>query len=354
MPRSESSNLTALLGNSDASDTLELVLSNGTTKRLAHKPLVILGNSYQAHFGEVGYIGGDSDSAETCGVGSLAQALGVEVDRVEVKIQNVDEVIGADVVSATRKLAYAIGRVGKYFENTRNPLIVDHRIMFDGIIAGASTSERAATLQIISDRVAAGQCIAVKTLSPSNGWTLPETSIPTPPTSTGGGGGGVIRPPYCFTAENLVWTPRGDVPIIEIVNSFLRGRKWTVYCFDPVTHSIYETDVVKVFHESVPVRELLDYKFEHGGMRLTEKHNLETPGGKCEAGKLQASYPVFGVDEISKEWIHSRITNFNWDGSNRMIDVFNFEAARWHTYFISHGRMKTPVYNRKDDTDIFL
>lgn len=334
-------------------DTLQLGLTNGTTKKIAHADLgARLGGNWLPHFGQISSrsVNGDGETDE-CAVGATAHALGAEVDRVEVTIQNVDAAIGADVVSAARILAFAIAATGKFLFDLFDESIFEHRILFDGVVSATQASERTAKLTIISDRVAAGRILATKTLSPRNGWVSNDMSLPYPPSSGGGGSGGIEPPTECFTGETLIWTTAGDVPIRELVERFERGRlNFQVFCFDPATKRIHKTEVKQVFRHVVPCSRILQYRFEHGDLTVTPEHNVETVGGKCPAGKLTADVAVYAVDDRRKFLTPSFIERFNWSAEGGFVEVFNFEAAVWHTYFAN----RTAVYNRKDDPGLFV
>lgn len=351
MGRSVNQNLLNLLQSGAHYDTVQISLSSGAQKKISHADLSQqLGGSWLAHFGEVTYIAADGEqSKEVCAVGATAQTLGAEVDRVDVTIQNVDTAIGTDVVSAARTLRFATAATGKFLFDHLNPANFEHRILFDGIVAATNATERVGKISIISDRVAAGDALATKTLSPRNGFTYNDTSLPVPPSSSGGGRGTGDGNP-CFVGETLILTTGGEIPIRELVEEFERKRtfRWQVYCFDPLTRLVYKTEVKQAFRHSVPRSQILNYELHHAArLGVTPTHGIETALGKRAAGKLTAEDVLFAPDLLRGKLTASGIYGFSWQAGNDSVEVFNFEAAIWHTYFAN----RTAVYNSKLPTD---
>ena len=122
------------------------------------------------------------------------------------------------------------------------------------------------------------------------------------------------------------------------------------FCFDPATREIYQTEVKQLFRHFVPRTQILHYEFEHAALNVTPEHNIETIAGKCAAGQLTAQTEVFGFNRRGVALTPSAVKSFAWDAGNDLVEVFNFEAARLHTYLANDKA----VYKHKDENGLLL
>lgn len=81
---------------------------------------------------------------------SLARA----VDRVELQLQNMDNVLGLDLINAREELYGAEVRFGRYRKDLDSGAEA-HKVFFSGVVAGVTVNEQVVSLTLISDAYAA-------------------------------------------------------------------------------------------------------------------------------------------------------------------------------------------------------
>jgi hypothetical protein len=81
---------------------------------------------------------------------SLARA----VDRVELQLQNLDDVLGIDLIQAREELYGAEVRFGRFRKDLESGAEA-HKILFSGVVAGVNVNEQVVSITVISDAYAA-------------------------------------------------------------------------------------------------------------------------------------------------------------------------------------------------------
>lgn len=145
MPRSLPIGLTELLksGYAESHSTLELSLPSDFAPAITHyfatARLTISGVTYDRQLRS-------ADAVKT----SLTQAA----DRVTVELQNVDTILGVDLLQVADSLYGANVKFGRYWKDLRSAATF-HHILLTGAVAGVEVNENVAKLTIISDTYAA-------------------------------------------------------------------------------------------------------------------------------------------------------------------------------------------------------
>lgn len=354
MPRSVSGTLATLLQASETHPTLSLLYTNNTTKRFSNTPLTISSNAYTQHLKSVS---------------EVKQTFLRAINRCRVDIQNVDRVMGLDVANATRYLENAEAVVGRYYRAIRDAGVNEWKSLFTGRVMTAEANEEVATLEIISDIMAAGQianrnladncpriykdfrCGATSSNTTCNknlkgvgsctdnanthrfeGWKNPDNPASTPPGDDGGIGGGGDGGGTCFTGDTLVWTPNNDAPISSVRIGDL------VWAFDEKTMQIKPARVLNIMRHTIHRFYLFD--FEGIKLNVTPEHPLLTSHGFKAADILRLAEKVF-VHE--GEWLKKRIKSFKWQ-TVKEVEVFNLEIEKYHTFFAN----RVAVHNVKN------
>lgn len=174
MPRPVSTTLQSLLPSSIAHSTVEITLRSGVKKYLASDYLTINNQFYDGFLQRVG---------------ELSETLGAATNGVGAKVENVDYGFGALAASEARPLELADVIIRRFYEDEFDSTKKEHKHIFTGKLAKATAIEKSVDLDVIPDTTAAGVCLAVDTLSPSNGWVFPDVQMPELPSGGGIGTG---------------------------------------------------------------------------------------------------------------------------------------------------------------------
>jgi hypothetical protein len=366
MPRSVSTVLQSLLIKSavESQSTLELIYSDGTIKHLA---------TTNFSDGKNDYVG------DLRRVGDISQSLTVAADRVSVSCQNIDRTFGADVASVLRKLDNATAIIGRFYRDIQNPLNFAHRTLFRGKVANATADELSVTFDVISEPVAAGVCVAMRTLSENcsfryktdlrcgatsteavcnkiwkskggcigrdnahrfGGFTFPNPPTPTTPGSggnLGGISGGGYESGNCFSGDTLIWCPKGDVPIRDL------SEGSAVFAFNEKTLEIERCFVTRKNRHVVA--RFYEFEFSTGEkLIVTPEHLIFVGGTFLPADKLRLREKVWTQQLIqAKTSSFSNISQIRFYG-NSLLEVFSLEVSKLHTHF-ANG---IAVHNAKD------
>ena len=365
MPRTESAPLTEIFKASTRRDTLDVYLSNNTILKLSRGAVLRDDHTYQNWISSVG---------------ELTQTIDSDINRIEIKCQNIDSQMGLTLASNLRLLDYALCDYGRIYQSARNPaLIEDIPQYFRGVMANAEADEKRFKVELIVDYESLGSILASRGLSPrcwwgyKNGIECTSTSdLPTCPhtrdgcierdaekdfggneffeepmsslPSSGGGGGGIgdYHPP-CFTGDTLVWTPDGDFRIDEMLER-LKAGKSSVFSFDKFTGEIIEDEIEKVWrHDNV--KGYFTFTFEHAELNITPDHRLFRSVLKqfSVADKFKVGDTI--KRESAKSLTDSKLLNIKWN-SDVSVTVWNLRVKKNRTYFAN----RSAVSNRKDDT----
>lgn len=353
-------------------DTLDLYLADNTVKRLSRGKVIrnIAGvpTEYDNWIREID---------------DFTYSIESSVDRITVRGQNVNSVLGFNLASNLRLLDYAYAEYGRVYQSSRNPaLIEDIPQMFRCVLANAEASEQTISFELISDLDSFGQIIGSRADSPRCWWTykngiectttssLPtcpktraackirgkewefggteffEEPTPQPPPASGGGviGGGGYDPPPCFSLDTNIWTPRGDIPFGELPVGKLE-KPISHFSFDPATGEIYEDEILEVFeHETIG---LFTFEFEHTTLNVTKEHpifvalNKFIPADDFLRGQTARAF--------IEKWFDSKLKRIKWN-SKKKATVRNLHSRRFPTYVAN----RTGVHNRKADDPLYL
>lgn len=353
MPRSVSGTLSTLLQASETHPTLALVYTDGTVKKFSNTPLAIAKGTFVQHLKTVS---------------EIKQTLSRAISRCKAEIQNVDRAMGLDIASSARLLENAEAVVGRYYSGIRDAGLNEWKSLFTGRVMTAEADEETATLEIISDITAAGQCVATRGLADNcpriykdfrcgatssnttcnknlkgigsctdnantdhfEGWMNPDNPTPPEPPPGDPGGGG-IGGGTCFTGDTLIWTPNNDVPISEIRKGDI------VWAFDENTKQLKASRVLNIMRHEI--NRFYSFDFEGIKLNVTPEHRLLTAKGFQAADSLGLAAKVFTHEG---EWLKRRIKSFKWN-TRKPVEVFNLEIEKYHTYFAN----RVAVHNEK-------
>lgn len=310
-------------------------------------------------------------------VDDLSSSLEQTVDRITIKCQNVNSILGFNIASNLRLLDYATADYGKVYQSLRNPaLIEDIPQMFRGVLANAEADEQFFNVELIIDYESLGLIIASRGLAPKcpwwfknglecqsasvsdscaktrkackknlyefgfGGWEdFEEPTNSAPGSGTGGGGIG-----SCFTGDTLIWTPQGSIPIGEIPARLKRGEK-SCFSFNPKTGEVEEDEIVKVFRHEVTG--YFTFDFEHSSLNVTPEHRLFTALDTfVVADKFKRSDTVRAFIET---WFDSPLKRIKWHSDKQTV-VWNLHIRKNQTYFAN----ECGVHNNKDGGEIIL
>lgn len=309
MPRPVPSGLTSLLPAAETQSIVDIGLRNDTTKYFCTggSPIVLGGHTYVP---------------QLLRVGELKEQLGKATNRVQVVIENVDQVFGLNVASGSRKTELAGVLVRRLYRNISNPAVAELIHIFTGKAVNSEVTEKAVTFDVIPDTTAAGTCLATETLSPVNGWRFPEVPDQAPPGSGDNEGGG-IGGGHCFLEGTWILTPRGAQTIERL------RIGWNVLSFDE--DRVVVADTIEDLFEHV-VTGFFDLRFSDGGsVRVTAEHPFLS---EFERFKPVADFMI-GENVwrfISGDWQRSRLVSARWN-SGEAVTVYNLHVRRNHTYF---------------------
>lgn len=377
MLREISGNLAAILPNCRRRDTLDLYLANGAEHHLSRGRVERVINGQNTAY---------QNWIES--VSELKYSLSSSVDRVETNCQNINSVLGFDIASNLRLLDYAHARIGKVYQSTINPnLIEDVPIEFIGTIAGASATEKTATFEVVVDYDALGSTIASYTLSPRcwwgykngiectsqsdlptcpktraacrvrgkewefGGWEFFEQPVSSAPGSGGNDGGGGTgggdngdRGGSCFTGDTRIWTPRrGEVPFARFADEFRKFKFNEIYSFNEQTGAVEVDTVEEVFEHRAT--KFFEFTFDDGTrVSVTPEHPFWNSFYQfIAADKFRLGDAPTVVQRFARgEWKKSRLTEMKWN-SNRPVKVYNVRVRKNRTYFAN----RLAVHNTK-------
>lgn len=319
-------------------------------------------------------------------IDSFTYGIGSEVDRLTIKGQNVNSVLGLDLASDLRLLDYATGNYGKMYQSRDGSIIEDFPNIFPCVLANCEVDTRNISFEIISDLYSLGTILASRSNSPrcpftyKNGiectstsslTTCPKTRAgcaergkewefggaeffeeaqPTPPTTSGGIGGGynpVDTGGTCFLLEDEIWTPKGEIPIGDLPVGRLKTPIKT-YSFDKRSGVIREDEIWEVFeHETTGY---FSFEFEHSTVHPTPNHRFWVNFNEFKAAE-NFKIPQSDVFETSRaftnRWIDSKLLKIKWF-SDAKVTVRNVHVRYNNTYFVN----RCAVSNRAPDKDI--
>lgn len=358
MGRELSENLAEILATAYArKDTLELYLNDGSIKRLSRGAVTRNGSIY------LNYIRS---------VGDMESSIERSVDRINIRCQNVNSILGFDLASSLRLLDYALADYGKIYQSTRNiALIDDDPQVFRGVMANAEADEENFNVELIVDYESLGAILASRGLTVrcsaqyKNGIECTSTSllpscpkdrqgckerdkeyehlgfeffeepVSTAPGTGGGGIGGGVDP--CFLGHTLIWTPDGEIPISEIQARLNEGKN-SIYSFDFNTGEIIVDEIERVWiHETVGY---FDFEFDHTIINPTFHHKFLQDFGKWKIADNFARTDT--TKAFSQDWFDSTLNRIKWN-SDEKVTVFNLKVKKNRTYFAN----RCAVSNRK-------
>jgi hypothetical protein len=317
-------------------------------------------------------------------IDSYTYGIGSGVDRLTIKGQNVNSLLGFNLASDLRLLDYATGNYGKMYQSKDGSLIEDIPNIFPCVLANCEVDTQNVSFEIIGDLYSLGSLLASRTNSPLCQWTYkngiectstsslptcPKTRLacierekewefggaeffeeaqPTPPTGSesGGIGGGYVPDDggTCFLLPDKVWTPKGEIPLGDLPLGRLK-KPLPIYSFDKNSRAIREDEVWEVFeHETVGY---FTFEFEHGKLNPTPNHRFRTDWNNWKAAE-NFKVPLIGKHETSKaflrEWFDSKLLRIKWN-SDEKVKVRNLHVRYNNTYFVN----RCAVSNRAPD-----
>ena len=159
MPREQSATLTSIFaaGSYSRRETLDLYLANGAILRLSRGAV------------ERTAAGGQAIVYRDCirQIGELNSSIEKPIDRITVRCQNVDSVLGLNLASGSRLLDYAFADYGKIYQSNANPALVeDIPRVFPGVVAGANVSRASIEFDLIVDYEALWRTVSARSMSP--------------------------------------------------------------------------------------------------------------------------------------------------------------------------------------------
>lgn len=361
MGRDWSANLQEIHQAYQRRDTLDIYLNDGTVKRLSRGAVTRGGNVY------LNYIRS---------IGDLESSIESSVDRINLRCQNVNSILGFDLASELRLLDYALADYGKIYQSTRNVALIDDDLQaFRGVMANAEADEENFGVELIVDYESLGAILASRGLSPrcssqyKNGIECTSTSVltscpkdraacklrgkewehlgfeffeepvSTPPgTGSGGGGIGGEEDP-CFLGHTNVWTPDGEIPISEIQARLNEGKN-SVFSFDFNSGKIITDEIEKVWkHETTGY---FDFEFDHTTLNPTFNHKFLQDFGNW---KIADNFALTNTTKaFTQDWFDSRLNKIKWN-SDEKVTVWNLKVKKNRTYFAN----RCAVSNRKRD-----
>jgi hypothetical protein len=341
-------------------DTLDLYLNDGNVRRLSRGSVTRGGHQY------LNYIRS---------VGDMAASIEKSVDRINIRCQNVNSVLGFDLASSLRLLDYAVADYGKIYQSSRNPALIEDIQVFCGVLANAEVDEEYFNIELIVDYESLGAILASRGLStrcvahykngiectttsllpdcPKDrdacklrgkewehlGWGFFEEPVPVPP----GTGGPRIGGTTCFTGETQIWTPlRGDVPFAEIFDDFFKGKR-DIYSFDELTGEIFEDEIIEVKKHEVIGH--FTFSFDDALINVTPEHRFWLGFGKFQRADAFSRNET--LKRFDKRWTKMPIVKIRWN-SDVKTDVYNLHVRHHQTYFAN----RFGVHNYKDPNDI--
>jgi len=99
-------------------------------------------------------VGGVKHSAQLRDTSAMKQSLTRAADRVTVDLQNVDTVLGIELISASESFYGARVRFGRYWRDIGSGAIF-HKYLLTGAVVGVDVNETTARLALVSDAYAA-------------------------------------------------------------------------------------------------------------------------------------------------------------------------------------------------------
>ena len=99
-------------------------------------------------------VGGVKHSAQLRDTSAMKQSLTRAADRVAVDLQNVDTVLGIELISASESFYGARVRFGRYWRDIGSGAIF-HKYLLTGAVVGVDVNENTARLALVSDAYAA-------------------------------------------------------------------------------------------------------------------------------------------------------------------------------------------------------
>lgn len=340
-------------------DTVNLYLNDGTVKRLSRGAVTRSGSIY------LNYIRS---------VGDMESSIERSVDRINIRCQNVNSILGFDLASSLRLLDYALADYGKIYQSTRNlALIDDDPQVFRGVMANAEADEQDFSFELIVDYESLGAILASRGLTARCfaqykngiectstsllpdcskdreacklrgkeweflGWEFFEEPVSTAP-GTGTGGIGDGEDP-CFLGHTLIWTPDGEIPICELQARLNEGKN-SIYSFDFNTGEIIVDEIEKVWtHETTGY---FDFHFDHTIINPTFHHKFLEDFGKWKIADNFARTDTTKV--FTRDWFNSTLNKIKWNSDAKVI-VHNLKVKKNRTYFAN----RCAVSNRKRD-----
>lgn len=374
MLREISTTLAEILQGAIVRDTLDLYLSDGSVRRLSRGAVTrtIDGGTF-------------TYSNWIKSVGEMKYSLTDSVDRVEVVCQNVNSILGFDVASNLRLLDYAHAKIGKFYQSSRNPTLVeDVPVEFIGTLSNAEVSEKEIKFEVIVDFDALGTVIGTRQLRPRcpwlykdginchstsplatcpknraacvergvewefGGWEFFEQPVSTPPGGGGDGGGGDDDFPPCFLGNVNVWTAKRQMPFADFYEAFHKSGFKQIFNFSEKTGKIYLDEAVDVFKHTTTG--YFEFEFSDGAIvEVTPEHPFWSVGYSWKtADSLKLKDSVWRY--INKKWKFVSLEAIKWN-SRKTVEVYNLHALLNKNYFANNFG----VHNRKrGDEEIFL
>ncbi len=101
--------------------------------------------------------------------GAIKTSLTRSTDRVDVELQNLDDVLGIDLIKARESLYGAEVQFGRYRKDL-DAGTESHKVFFTGVVAGVEVNEERVKLQLISEAYAAVSVGASRRVAPPCQW----------------------------------------------------------------------------------------------------------------------------------------------------------------------------------------
>lgn len=302
--------------------------------------------------------------------GEIVQSILSPVNRVQVRIQNVDKAIGANITNEDLVKAEAV--IGRYFR--KEPLFDDNywKELFHGEVRVLELNEEEAVIEIVNDLTVAGYAVGNWTLAENcqfvfkhagtcgysggetvcnkkkrskagclgranehrfGGMEFPDVQMPEPGTGDGGGGGGGEWPDIpCFIGDTMIWSETMiDIPIREI-----QIGDWCL-CYDQ-NGIIHERRISE--KKSHWVDEYLLFTLLDGRkLGVTAEHlilNVENEFDRADRFKIEDLFTVFKMS-------FSKIPIVSIEVVKERTEVFSIEVPDFGTHFAN----RIAVHNTK-------